>query len=390
MGYGPIKSRAAWIAITSILVLTLRAAGQELSEVTLPPNGDNQKTEIAQWISLVKVTIHYHSPHVHNPAAKDRTGHIWGELVPYGLNDEGFGPSHAAPWRAGANESTTITFSHDVKIEGKDLKAGTYALFLQVEQSGPWQWIFSTRPGWGSYQYDAKYDALRVPATPEDAPFTEFLTYDFDARKPDSAVAFLQWEKKRASFKIEVPDAMAMYVDRIREDLQGWPGFDYRNWQNAAQFCADNKINLEEALTWADKAISEPFRGAALGHEDFSTLQTKAAVLQAMGRDSEADALMQKAMHLPGTDAAYIYAYGMGLLNQGKKEKAMEVFLLNKQINSDKLSWTSLGLARGYTATNDKQNAIANWETVIQNVPESFKGRLPRFQEALKKLKTGT
>ena len=61
------------------------------------------------------------------------------------------------------------------------------------------------------------------------------------------------------------------------------------DWQNAAQFCADNKINLEEGLVWADRAIKEPLRGAALGREDFSTLQTKAAVLTAMGKDSEAD-----------------------------------------------------------------------------------------------------
>jgi hypothetical protein len=283
------KTRAAFATITAALVFTLSAAGQQLSELSLPPNGDNQRAEVSQWISLVKVTIDYHSPHVHNPPPNDRTGHIWGELVPYGLHDEGFGPSKAAPWRAGANESTTITFSHDVRIEGRDLKAGTYALFLDVEQNGPWQWIFSTHPGWGSYQFDVKDEVLRVPAVPQDAPFTEFLSYEFDERKPDSAVSFLQWEKKRVSFKIEVPNAIGMYVDAMREELQKWPGFDYRNWQNAAQFCADNKVNLEEALTWADKAIMEPFRGAALGHEDFSTLQTKGAVLEAMGRGAEAD-----------------------------------------------------------------------------------------------------
>jgi hypothetical protein len=68
----------------------------------------------------------------------------------------------------------------------------------------------------------------------------------------------------------------------------------------------------------------------------------------------------------------------------------MEVFLLNKQLNADKQFWTSWGLARGYTALGDKQNAIANWETAIQNVPDSFRGRLPRFQEELKKLQGGT
>ena len=62
------------------------------------------------------------------------------------------------------------------------------------------------------------------------------------------------------------------YVAQMRKELEGWPGFNYQNWQKAAQFCADSKINLDEALGWAEKAISDPFRGAAIGHEDFSTL----------------------------------------------------------------------------------------------------------------------
>src|SRR3569832_1145195 len=98
------------------------ASAQELSELTQPPNGLNQKAEVSQWIGPVKVTIAYHSPNVHGGGnGADRTGHIWGELLNYGFFDEGFGPSHATPKRTGANESTTITVSHDVKIGGKDL-----------------------------------------------------------------------------------------------------------------------------------------------------------------------------------------------------------------------------------------------------------------------------
>src|SRR5689334_20152242 len=103
-------------------------AAQQRSELSLPPNGANQRAEVSQWIGPVRVTIAYHSPNVHGGGGKDRTGHIWGELLKYGLIDEGFGPSNAAPWRAGANESTTITVSDDVAIGGQPLKAGTYSL----------------------------------------------------------------------------------------------------------------------------------------------------------------------------------------------------------------------------------------------------------------------
>src|SRR5262249_25210622 len=100
------------------------------SELSMPPNGDNERSEVSQWIGPVKISIEYHSPRVHNPSANDRTGNIWGELVHYGIVDEAFGPTKGAPWRAGANESTVIPLSHDLTIEDKQLKAGKYALFL--------------------------------------------------------------------------------------------------------------------------------------------------------------------------------------------------------------------------------------------------------------------
>src|SRR6478672_11601313 len=146
---------------------------QESAELAQPPNGDNEKAEVLQWIGPVKVTITYHSPRVHFQG-KERTGHIWGELIPYGFFDEGFGPSKSTPWRSGANETTRISFSHDVKVEGKDVHAGTYGLFLVLDKTGPWTWILSKDfNGWGSFQYDQNADVLRAPVQTKDAPFTE-------------------------------------------------------------------------------------------------------------------------------------------------------------------------------------------------------------------------
>ena len=378
--------------LTSLLLLAIAARPcaalpQETSEIALPPNGNNQRAEVSQWVGLVRITIAYHSPRVHFPPTVDRTGHIWGELVKYGFFDDGFGPSQATPWRAGANESTTISFSHDVKVDGKDLKAGTYALFLELEPEGPWTWIFSTHTGWGSFQYDSTNDALRVAATPQSAPFTEFLTYSFDDRLPNSAVAFLQWENKRIAFKIDVPNINDLYVAQIRKDLEAWPGFNYQNWQQAAQFAASNGIHLDEALVWADKAISQPFRNAAAGREDFSTLQTKAAVLHAMGRDAAADTTMDRAMRLPGTSLLQVHSYGASLLAAGRKDRALVVFKFNRQQHPDEKFFTYVGLARAYAAADDVRNAIANWEIALKNVPPSQQPNLPRYQKALQDLK---
>ena len=52
-----------------------------------------------------------------------------------------------------------------------------------------------------------------------------------------------------------------------------------------------------------------------------------------------------------------------------------EVLKLNQQLHPEDKFVTSIGLARGYTAVGDKQNAIKNWEIVLHNVPENFKAQ---------------
>lgn len=372
------------LAVVMCLGAGVSAFAQSIS---LPPSGDNQKSSVTQWIGPVSVTIQYSSPNVHGPNGEDRKGHIWGELVHYGFIDQGYGTSKAAPWRAGANENTTITFSHDVKIGGESIKAGTYGLFLDVEKEGNWNWIFSTNAArWGSYYYDPKEDALRVKTSPQDAEYTEYLTFSFTDREAASAVAYLQWENKRIPFKIDVPNVNELYLSQIRGELMGnRMGFDYQPWMDAAQFCARNKINLEEALTWADNAISGQF----IGREDFASLQTKAQVLYAMNRDSEADVVMGKAIKHPTANVAEVHQYGRALLAAGKTEKAMEVFKTNRQLHPDDKFTTYVGLARGYSATGDKKNAIKNWEMAIKNIPENQKGFLPQYEAEVKKLKGG-
>ena len=49
---------------------------------------------------------------------------------------------------------------------------------------------------------------MRVPAAPEPAPYTEFLTYGFDDRRLQSAVAILQWETQRVAPTIDVANSL--------------------------------------------------------------------------------------------------------------------------------------------------------------------------------------
>lgn len=358
-----------------------------IAQISQPPSGNNQKAEVSQWIGLVKVTINYSSPDVHGPNGEDRKGKIWGEVVHYGLIDQGYGTSKAAPWRAGANENTTISFSHNVKIGGKEVKAGKYGVFLQAEKEGAWTWILSKDANsWGSYFYNPELDAVRLQATPEECEYTEWLTYTFTDRQPNSATASLQWENKRIGFKIEVSNINELYVAAIREEMRGsTAGFQHESYITAAQFCAQNKVALEQALQWADYAINDGF----VGREDFNSLSTKAQVLMAMGKDADSEVVMDKAIKHPTASVSAVHQYARTLLVSGKKEKAMEVFKYNFKAHPEDKFTPNVGLARGYTALGDKKNAIKHWEAAIKNIPENQKQNLAFYEGELKKLKEG-
>ena len=371
--------------LTSFLFVLLFCSALLAQPISGPPSGDNQKARVTQWIGPAEVTINYSSPDVHGPNGEDRKGKIWGTAVAhYGYIDQGFGPAKQAPWRAGANENTTITISHDLKVEGKDLKAGKYGLFLAIQKDGPWTWIFSkNNTSWGSYFYNQSEDALRVEVSPAEGPYTEYLTYGFDERKPGSALAYLQWENKRVSLKLEVPNVTEIYLAQIRNELRTAPGFDYRNFSNAAQFCAQNKVNLDEGLVWADAAMDPNIGGV----EDFFTLQTKSMVLQAMGKKTESNIVMDKAIKLPTANVAAIHQYGRSLLAAGEKEKAMEVFQFNAKTHPEEKFTPNVGLARAYTAKGDKKNAIKYWELAIRNLPENQMNNKGLYEGELNKLK---
>ena len=139
------------------------------------------------------------------PGVKERT--IWGELVPYGLAPGNkYSEEKPFPWRAGANEKTTIVLSSDVTVDGKSLPAGKYSIHM-IPSEKDWVVIFNkVSEGWGSYDYDEAQDALRVKVTPVEAPFEEWMRFGFDDLAGTSAVAFLQWEKLKVPFTIAVAE----------------------------------------------------------------------------------------------------------------------------------------------------------------------------------------
>ena len=274
---------AAGLLLTALWA-GLPAAAQP--NLTLPPTGDNQKSSVTQHMGLVSVTIEYNSVDVHAPTGEDRKGKIWGQLVPWGMTDLGFS-GRKSPWRVGSNQNTTLAVSHDVELEGKKLPAGKYGLHMIPAENGEWTLILSKNAdAWGSYFYDEKEDALRVPVKAEPAGYSEWLNFTFLDRQLDTCQVALEWENLRVSFRIKVPNTVELYVNSLRRELTGNFGFDPVAYNNAANFVLqrdkDGKY-LDQALAWANTAVNPP-----VGRRNFDGLITLATALDRLNRGEEA------------------------------------------------------------------------------------------------------
>lgn len=111
--------------------------------------------------------------------------------------------------------------------------------------------------------------------------------------------------------------------------------------------------------------------------------------LLSMGKDLDAEAVMNKAIKHPTASVQAVHQYGRSLLASGKIEKAFEVFRLNAKNHPEEKFTPYVGLARAYTALGDKKNAIKYWELAIKNLPENQKQNLRSYEGELKKLKEG-
>jgi hypothetical protein len=358
--------------LLSALILSAAFSFSQIP-LTVLPSGGNKKAMVAEQIGLTKVMINYDRPGV-----KGREGKIWGELIPVGYVDQGFGSSKAAPWRAGANENTTFEFSTDVKIEGQTLPAGKYGFFIAYDPNECTLIFSNNSTSWGSFFYNDKEDALRVkvkPVTNDNKP-VEWLKYEFSDQTENSAIVSLQWEKLKIPFKIEV-DYIKEQLASFRRQLRTDKGFIWESWNQAAQWCVQRNVNLDEALLWADSATSTSFGG----DKSFAAASTKAQILDKLGRGDEASALMKKM--LPNASMNEIHGYGRSLIAAKKPKEALEVFKMNYQKNPNQMT-TLIGLVRGYSANGDYKTALDYANKALPTVDAQNKNNLATMIEKLK------
>jgi predicted negative regulator of RcsB-dependent stress response len=324
-----------------LISAVLFASATAHAQVALKTPEQSPAASVAQTIGLTEVTVVYH-----RPAVGGRP--IWGKLVPYG-----------EPWRVGANENTTITFSNDVKVGGKPLKAGTYGLHA-LPTAKDWTIMFSTMSAaWGSFTYDQKEDALRVTVTPRTtAASVERLLYRFDDPSETKATLVLAWEKLEVPITLEV-ETPKIVMASIRQQLRSLPGFAWQGYSQAANYWLKNGGPLDEALKLADRSIQM--------NENYQNLTVRAAIVEKQGNAKAAADLRAKAQGL-ATEADMNQA-GYRLIGDKKLDEAIKVFQGNADHHPE--SWNAQdSLGEALAAKGDKAGATAAYTKALSLVKD--------------------
>ena len=340
------------------------------AQMDLPPSGGNPRAKITEEVGITDITISYSRPDVNK-----REDSIWGKVVTYGFSTQSLITNkNTQPWRAGANENTTITFEHDVKFEGRPVKAGTYGLFMAIWPDSA-TIILSTQSGaWGSFYYEDKYDALRVTVkTVKLEKSVEWLKYEFIEQREKYCVIALQWERLSVPFRIDV-DVDNIVAARLREQVNSQKGFTAQNMVAASQFLLNKNIYLDEALGWAQ-------RGAAL--KSYATLRNLAVAYEKLNRLKEADSVMVEA--LDHANVNQYVAYGRALITQKRFDKALEIMLANKAKNGD-VFVVNNGLMFAYAAKGNFKDAQAAAEKAMTMAPndaakKTLEGQIAKLKE---------
>ena len=262
------------LTIFAIAIATFSMTAQ----ISTPDASPGAKME--QKVGLTTVTIEYSRPSV-----KDRTIFAEDGLVPYG-----------EMWRTGANAATKVTFSDDVKVAGKDLPAGSYAL-LTKPGANVWNVHFYKydKSDWSSYKSQTPTVAVDAKPVKIDGKVETFLI-NIGELTSNSAHLELGWDNIMVAvpFEVEVDSKVEADIKRV---MSG-PGRG--EYYAAARYYYDAGKDKQQALEWIQKANEIDAK--------FWQLRLESQILADMGKhiDAIAAAERSKEMAMKADNQEYV------------------------------------------------------------------------------------
>lgn len=254
----------------TLMVLCLALSITVSAQVQAPQPSPSTKVE--QKVGLTDVTLEYSRPGV-----KGRT--IFGDLV-----------SLDKMWRTGANKNSIVTFSTSVMINGKEIEAGSYAIFTKPSIQS-WEINFySETENWGTPE---AWDASKVAATvlaksTKLNDKVETFTISIENLSDGSADLSISWDKTKVVVPFTVPtDEMVMAS--IEKTMAGPSSNDY---YAAGRYYKDSGKDYIKALEMINKSIE------MRGEEKFWMVRQKALTLAKLGKTEEAIVAAEKSIAL--------------------------------------------------------------------------------------------
>lgn len=223
-----MKSSIKLVLVLFVLVVlgeNLNAQGLKMPQPSTPQT-------ISQDFGLGKISVSYSRPNV-----KGRK--IFGALEPYDK-----------VWRTGANSATVVKFTDAIKVEGKDLPAGEYALFT-IPGKTEWTIIFNKGvKEWGAYTYSEANDVLRVKVKPIALKEkVETFTIQFANVYDSSAQLQLSWENTLVNVNLTT-SVDERVMANIAEAMKG----EKKPYFQSAVYYYSNGKDLKTALEWMNEA----------------------------------------------------------------------------------------------------------------------------------------
>jgi hypothetical protein len=300
------------ISIVSVFVFALTFVAVSNAQLRLPR--PSQGSSVTQTIGVTDITINYSRPAVKGrPIFGDVSAadnYVKGEatlddqykrakdmvIVPYG---------HV--WRTGANDATQFVVTDDVLINGQKLPAGKYSLH-SIPGKDEWTIIFNSDYGqWGSFNYDASKDVLRVKTRPQwTTDSQELLGFSFDPVTDNTATVNIRWEKARVPFNVQV-DVVATTLTRARKAVAEAKPDDWRTPFNAAGY-AKQSNSMTDAQAFIE-AASKAVDVSIAAKPTFQNLVGKTNILLNYGKKDEAFAVADKAIAQGKADKADTAAF---------------------------------------------------------------------------------
>ncbi len=246
---------SALVVLGSVFATTLLAQAPKVDFPQASPTAT-----LKQHVGLTDIEINYSRPSV-----KGRK--IFGDLVPFG-----------EVWRTGANSSTKISFSTDVKLNGNAIPAGKYALFT-IPGENEWTIILSKNTnGFGAFGYKPDEDLVRFKVTPTQLAEMNIDTFviEFNHIRDESALIELVWEKTVVPIKLQV-DVASKVIPQIDAAMSSTNKLQAQFYFQAATFYFNHDLDQKKALGWLDTGLADKPKIA------FELLNLKAKILAKQG-----------------------------------------------------------------------------------------------------------